>query len=101
MSYRSNRKDKVDPEVSFRWPHLLADPEQVDRLLANPEWQVLCQDLMQLLEERQSEVIHKLPTTMEAQAQENFLRGKISVYEDLLGLKEEAEQWKQTLKKGK
>jgi len=37
---------------------------------------------------------------MEAQAQENFLRGKISVYEDLLGLKEEAEQWRE-MKRGK
>jgi hypothetical protein len=45
------------------------------------------------------QLIHKIPSTEEARAGENFWRGKISAFEDLLGLAEELKEWKESQKK--
>ena len=41
------------------------------------------------------DIIHKVPTTDEAVAQQNFQRGKIAGYKDLLQLAEEWQEWKE------
>jgi hypothetical protein len=47
------------------------------------------------VEELGHDIIHKIPYTPEQIATDNFWRGKISAYEDLIGLAEESKEWRE------
>jgi hypothetical protein len=68
-------------------------------LLSQPGWAVLLSDLQDKADSLSYQIVHKIPSTDEAVAGENFLRGKVSAFEDLLGLAEELKQWKADHKK--
>jgi hypothetical protein len=42
--------------------------------------------------------VHNVPWNPEIVAEQNFMRGKISAYEDLAGLAEELREWKEAMK---
>lgn len=90
MSRKSNRQT----QESFRWPALFANPEVPERLFLEQGWQLLEQELREKSETLAHSIVHKLPVTMEAHAEQNFQRGKLAAYEDLLGLREELKEFK-------
>jgi hypothetical protein len=41
-------------------------------------------------------IVHNLPSTVEAFAEQNFMRGKFAAYEEISGLREELAGFKKT-----
>jgi hypothetical protein len=93
----AKRKDSnpVDPTSSLRWPNLFKEIEVAEVLVVRPEWAVLLADLRLLASEAGDFILHNVPTTDAATAEQNFFRGKIAAFEDLLGLAEEVREWKE------
>jgi hypothetical protein len=50
------------------------------------------------VEDSTYEVIHGIPKSEVDVAEQNFMRGKISAFEDLIGLAEEYKEWKEPKK---
>lgn len=59
---------------------------------------MLLADLRLVVEERGYEIVHGIPKNDADVAEQNFLRGKISAFEDLIGLAEEYREWKESKK---
>ena len=92
-----NRKAVVVEELSTseRWPRLFKDVEVAQALLEEQTFQVLLEDLRQKVAYLSRIVVHNIPVTDTAVAEHNFMRGKISAMEDLIGLQDELKQWKE------
>lgn len=88
----------ADPSRSKRWPNFFGNEQAVEALLHSPEWPVLLADLRAVVEERGYEIVHGIPKSDADVAEQNFLRGKISACEDLIGLEEEYREWKEQKK---
>src|SRR5437879_2670368 len=88
----------ADPNLSLRWPNLFSSAEQVEALLHFPPWAVLLADLVGKVEEFSHDITHGLPKNDVDTAEQNFMRGKISAFEDLIGLAEEYKEWKESKK---
>lgn len=56
---------------------------------------MLLADLSLKVADHQYQLVHDIPATAEALAKQNFFRGKIAAFEDLLELKDELKQWKE------
>ena len=91
------RKDKQTPE-SLRWPKLFGNPEQGQSLFQTKGWEALLLDLKAKAEELSHKIIHEVPVSMDDAATQNFYRGKVAAYEDLLGIAEELGSWRDRLK---
>ena len=89
----------VDPTQSRRWPNLFNSAEQVEALLHFQPWEVLLADLALRVEEFSHDITHGIPKNETDVAEQNFMRGKISALEDLIGLAEEYKEWKESQKK--
>jgi len=96
---RNRKGGNPDPSQSQRWPNLFGNAEQAEVLLQEPSFQLLLADLQRVVEQRSHEIIHNVPYTQEAKDADNYWRGKISAFEDLLGLAEELREWKESQKK--
>lgn len=55
-------------------------------------------DLAGKVEEFSHEITHGIPKNSVDEAEQNFMRGKISAFEDLIGLAEEYKEWKESKK---
>jgi hypothetical protein len=85
------------PMDSQRWPNLFAQGE-AEVLFSHRGWAAVLADLKDKVRELSDDIVHRVPSTPEANAELNFFRGKVAAFEDLLGLGEEWEQWKKTQK---
>jgi hypothetical protein len=57
---------------------------------------VVLSDLRDKAASHSYDIVHGLPQTGADEAEQNFLRGKVSAFEDLIGLAEEYRDWKET-----
>ena len=62
--------------------------------MAHPAWAALLRDCQGKVEEYSYKVIHGIPVTSKDEAEQNYLRGKVGAFEDLLGLAEELKEWR-------
>ncbi len=62
---------------------------------------LLLADLREKVGQLSDDIVHNIPATAEKNAEMNFFRGKVSAFEDLLGLAQELEEWKKALKERK
>ena len=94
---RSNRNPEQDQFRLRRFPNSFAPEAAGDlgELLNSRGWALLLRDLAEMSNHEAVDIIHKVPTTDEAIAQQNFQRGKIAGYKDLLQLVEEWQEWKE------
>jgi hypothetical protein len=53
------------------------------------------EDCRRKAEDLRHKIVHKIPTTDEAVAIQNFERGQIAALEDIIGLKQELKEWKE------
>lgn len=58
----------------------------------------LLKDCQEKAEAEGYKIIHGIPPDAKAVAEQNFFRGKISAWEDLLGLAEELKVWRKPTK---
>lgn len=56
---------------------------------------MLLADLRDKVQAHSYEITHGVPRSEVDVAEQNFLRGKISAFEDLIGLAEEYREWKE------
>lgn len=85
----------VDPSQSLRWPMLFAKDSGLEALLHYQEWEVLLRELQDKVNSYSYDIGHGIPKNEVDVAEQNFLRGKISAFEDLIGLAEEYREWKE------
>lgn len=79
----------------MRWPRLFADPDQAEVLFHDQGFLNLQADLAFLVKEKVHSIIHGIPKNEVDVAEQNFLRGKISAFEDLIEIAEEYKEWKE------
>jgi hypothetical protein len=91
----AKRKNQQQLIESFRWPTLFQDPEAVDLLFLGQAFPKLVEDCRRKAEDLRHKIVHKIPTTDEAVAIQNFERGQIAALEDIIGLKQELKEWKE------
>ena len=86
----------ADPSTSKRWPNLFANEQAVEALVHSPEWAVVLADLRDKVAVHSYDIVHGLPKNSVDEAEQNFMRGKVSAFEDLIGLAEEYREWKES-----
>ena len=86
----------ADPSTSKRWPNLFANEPLVEALFQAEEWALLLVDLRLKVEEESRDVVRNIPTTETAVAQQNYARGRVSAFMDLLELADDYRQWKES-----
>lgn len=67
-----------------------------ERLFLEQGWQILEQELRLKQETLADKIVHNLPSTVEAFAEQNFMRGKFAAYEEISGLREELAGFKKS-----
>lgn len=93
----AKQKQQARPD-SFRWPNLFAHLDEAALLFQSQGWEHLLADCQEALQDLAAQVVHKIPTTKEAEAEQNFLRGKIAQLEDFIELHKDFEHWKKARK---
>ena len=89
------RRNQNQPLESIRWPQLFQDPEAVDLLFLGQAFPRLVEDCRVRAEDLRHKIVHKVPTSDEAVAIQNFQRGQIAALEDIIGLEQEVKEWKE------
>lgn len=62
--------------------------------MAGRGWSLLLVDLKAKVSELAHDVVHGVAPTMEVLAEQNFWRGKISAFEEIIELADELQQWR-------
>lgn len=81
-------------QESFRWPKLFERAELAGLLFLAEAWPKLVEDCCNRAENLKFKVVHNIPTTKEAEAEQNFQRGQIAAFEDFIGLEQELKEWR-------
>ena len=90
-----------EPTQSYRWPNFFDDLGEAEELLNSPGWLRLLQDLQAKAAEFGSQIVHGLPVDRKSDMEQSFIRGKISMCEDLRDLAQDLKEWMESKKKRK
>jgi hypothetical protein len=88
----------VDQSQSMRWPKFFRDVEAAQVVLQEEAVQALLADCRDKAADLSYQAVHNPVYDPISVGEHNFMRGKISAYEDLAGLVEELREWKEAMK---
>jgi hypothetical protein len=91
-------RNQTDQYRSVRWPKFFSDVEAAQAVLQEEGIRALLADCRDKAADLSAQVVHDVTWDAETVAKQNFMRGKISAYEDLAGLAEELRERKEAMK---